>query len=70
MKRSVDWHKECLDNSRQTLQHYRKEVLFLQEKIARHEKDLLVRHSQIIEAELRGVTEFDADKFGLKRSTK
>lgn len=74
MKQSIGWHKDCLANGRQSLQAMRDELKrtqdYLQQRIASLEADIMVRDAQIIEAELRGVTEFDADKFGIKRAAK
>lgn len=69
-KHPIAWHKECLNNAKRHLAtefeaHERKRIELL-EKI----ETVQFRAQQIIEAESRGLTEFDQEKFLVKKKTK
>lgn len=67
MKFPLLWHKDCLANMRGSAERMKVEVQSMQERYERLLSEINAYDAQIIEAELRGVDEFDSDKFGIKR---
>lgn len=67
MKRSIEWHKECLANARASARYKRDEAARCIAAAEEIERQCMKRDAQIIRAELKGVTEFDADKFDKQR---
>jgi hypothetical protein len=66
-KHAIEWHKECLGNARESLLRYREEIKRKQEDADRLERECIFYDGQIIRAEEMGLTEFDREKFGIKR---
>ncbi|HEV2098519.1 MAG TPA: hypothetical protein VGR45_06280 [Stellaceae bacterium] len=66
----VEWHRERLKNAQDSLRRYDAELARERERIDRLRAltDFLLR--QITEAERRGKTEFDADRYLVKRAKK
>ena len=67
MKQSIQWHKDCLKNMQQFLLEKQEEVRGIYAQCDRVRAQCLALDAQIIEAEMRGVDKFDADKFGKRR---
>ena len=67
MKRSVTWHLQCLANMRSFARNLRTEAKEAIARAERTERDCMVLDAQILRAELKGIKEFDADKFNKKR---
>lgn len=63
----LDWHKTCLENMRANALRMREEADRYVANAERIAKDCIAYDAQIIEAETRGVTEFDRERFGKKR---
>jgi hypothetical protein len=67
--RPLDWHRECLSNSEVSLARER-ETLERQRLLVHRLQDAVeLRKRQLSEAERRGLTEFDPERF-LKSRTK
>lgn len=69
MKRPIIWHKDNLRNMEVGLIKRRAAIQRAQEDFDRLQSDISRLDAQIIEAELRGIDGFDADKFGQKKSS-
>ncbi len=67
MKMPLDWHKECLENTRKHLARMKEQARQLREAIERSERDIVLYDGQIIRAEAMGKDGFDSDKFGGKK---
>lgn len=67
MKMPVKWHKGNLENMRRFAQRQRDTAAQAIAAAERTEADCMLLDSQIIRAELKGIAEFDSDKFGKKR---
>lgn len=70
IKRPLSWHRECLQNQRANLareeeQHERRAT-----ELERRRRDVAFSEAQIAEAEARGLTEFDSERFLKPRATK
>lgn len=70
MKRPVEWHEHCLANAEMSAAKKWEQVQSLKDDAARTEIANLFRREQIAEAKRRGITEFDGDKFNVKRKQK
>lgn len=66
--RPLSWHKECLANQQASLLRQLEVVQRANADADRLRRDIVTYDAQIIEAEMRGFSEFDRDKFGKKRS--
>ena len=60
---SIEWHRECLNNFKETLAYNKKELQRLADTVARQEAEVKFRESQIESAVIKKKTEFDGDKF-------
>ena len=67
MKRDIEWHKECLENQKKSLEKYKKDYLNALERFTRLENDITFLQYQITLAEKKGLNAFDHEKFGIKR---
>lgn len=67
MKMPIAWHKDCLANQRRHYASLKVQIERLENEYAMGQKNINAYDAQIIEAELRGVDEFDRKKFGFKR---
>lgn len=70
MKFSIDWHADCLKNSRFTLSEIERRIEILTEQANRLRANHSFYESQINEAVSRKLSEFDRDKFLIKRRKK
>ena len=74
MKRNIQWHKQCLANSERSLEYKKAELKRKIDEMAvlvpKWEADHELRRHQISKAESEGITEFDADKYAIKRPRK
>lgn len=68
MKMPLAWHKKNLENMRRFAQRQRDAAAQTIADAERVEQHCILLDAQIIRAELKGVAEFDADKFGVKRT--
>jgi hypothetical protein len=68
MKFPIEWHKNNLSNMRATRVRYKNDLLLAQREVDRIEKDINEYDAQILRAELEGKTEFDRERFNVKRS--
>ncbi len=69
MKFSIEWHEQCLENMRLSLDRTRGELLRVQDRLAYEEQRVAMVELQINEAKRRGLKEFDPDRFVQKRGT-
>ena len=67
MKFPLTWHKEGLANSRLYYERLREQIRRLEYEYEKGQRALNEYDAQIIEAETRGVAEFDREKFGKRR---
>ena len=67
MKFPMEWHKDGLKNMQASLLRQLDVVRRENEYADRLRRDIISYDAQIIEAETRGVKEFDREKFGKKR---
>lgn len=67
MKMPTEWHKKNLENMRRFAQRQRDTAREAVDAAERVERDCIALDAQIIKAELKGIEEFDADKFNVKR---
>jgi hypothetical protein len=67
MKFPIAWHKQNLANSRKTLLDREIQLARLKLEVESHRAEVIFAAQQIEEAEKRGVTEFDRDRFMVKR---
>ncbi len=63
----IEWHKECSKNEKASLARDERDLARLQEQIAKLRGEIDFHDQQIIEAEKRGMTEFDCDRLLVKR---
>ncbi len=70
MKRGIDWHMQCANNFYKSIEYKIKERDSLNESILRMSKEYVGRLEQIVEAEKRGLSEFDSDKLLVKKKVK
>ena len=69
-KMNIEWHKACLYNSRIHEDDIRKQLEKVKADLEEsHAKNLIYAY-QIEEAEKEGKTEFDRDRFRVKREKK
>ena len=66
-KKSVEWLKLCLRNSRSWIERLHRERMRLTETIEKAEEECDYRQAQIEQAEAEGITEFDPKRFKLKK---
>lgn len=64
----LDWHKNNLKNMRDHVQRRRDEGHRILADAAATERRCIELDAQIIRAELKGIKEFDPDKFNKKRT--
>lgn len=64
MKRSIAWHRECLENQRRHYAGLLEQIERLKMDYARSQRDINAYDAQIIKAELKRLTEFDRERFG------
>jgi hypothetical protein len=62
-KFSLSWHKVNLLASKNYLAQQQKQLERMQADIERLKKSVAFAETQVAEAEKRGITEFDADRF-------
>lgn len=67
MKRSVEWHEECLANMRNHLQRERDELERKMASVERTKNQVSEYARQIIRAKEEGLAEFDSDRYMKKR---
>lgn len=67
MKMSIDWHKECLKNSRNSLDRKRNELYRLTTEIDNDARRANLYIAQIQLAEKEGKDGFDSEKYAIKR---
>jgi hypothetical protein len=67
MKFPIAWHKQNLANFRKSLLDKEIQLARLKLEVDGHRADVIFAAQQIEEAEKRGVTEFDRDRFMVKR---
>ena len=67
MKFPIKWHKDGLHNMQMNLLAKMEAVQRANADADRLRRDIIAYDAQIIEAEARGITEFDSEKFGKKR---
>jgi hypothetical protein len=63
MKKSIEWHEECLSNSKNHLRNKKIELEFLTAYIADQERRNNFYELQIDTARKNGITEFDSNSF-------
>lgn len=63
MKYSINWHEQNLVNFQTFTKRKRNELDKLQAEVHSLEKDLAFLGQQIIEEKMRGLTEFDHERF-------
>jgi hypothetical protein len=68
MKFTVEQHMQHLSNARKLLLEKQAVIARMQDDIDGLRSIINKMDAQIIEAQLRGVDAFDADKFGVKRN--
>jgi len=64
-KMSVEWHQDCLENSLRYEDELRERIEGMKEQLDRIHESNNFKKRQIALAKLKGVTEFDGDKFGV-----
>lgn len=67
MRRSINWHEECLKNQKISLKKKGEQLKQLQDNYARCLLDSLSYEQQILEAKMRGKDGFDKEKFNKKK---
>jgi len=70
MKKSIEWHEECLSNSKKHLENRKRELEFLMAYIADQERRNNFYGLQIDTARKNGITEFDSNSFFSTRELK
>jgi hypothetical protein len=63
MKLSIQWHEQCLENMRLSLDRTRGELTRVQDRVAYEEQRVAFAERQLDEAKRRGLTEFDPERF-------
>lgn len=66
-KKPIEWHEECLKDSTDTERRLREELDSLKEEVERICEENAFKTYQILLAKSMGKTEFDGEKFGIKR---
>jgi hypothetical protein len=66
--RPLDWHKQCLFNMNENLVYEQRELVRIWDRVQKLKDAIDFLQRQINEAERRGKTEFDRDRFGISRS--
>ena len=69
MKRTIEWHEECLSNAEISLTYEAACLATYQRRYDQARERFEFRRTQIAEARRRGLDGFDADRF-LKSSSK
>lgn len=67
MKMSIDWHKECLQNSISHAKHKRNEAIKAAKIADALDRNNALMMAQIELAEKEGKDGFDSEKYGLRR---
>ncbi|TXH43094.1 MAG: hypothetical protein E6Q97_34755 [Desulfurellales bacterium] len=67
MKHTIKWHEECLANSIRTNEGLRSEANRLLKMCEEADSWIEFYENQILQAKHRGVSEFDREKFGVKK---
>lgn len=67
MKMPIEWHKKNLEGMRRFVQRQRDTAAEAISAAERAERECMVLDAQIIRAELKGIAEFDSDKFNKRR---
>ena len=60
------WHKGCLKNREENLEHKKKELERLQQEISRSKDEIFFYRTQIYYAEEEGKEGFDSSKYRVK----
>jgi len=63
MKFSIEWHEQCLENMRLSLDRTRGELTRVQDRVNYEEQRVAFAERQLAEAKRRGLTEFDPIAF-------
>lgn len=63
----LEWHRKCIENSESSLARDEEMLKLKTDEIAGHRARVEVMKTQYAEALRRGVTEYDPEKFGVKR---
>ena len=69
MKRSVSWHAECLINWQASLDKEAAEVARVQKQLDERVAEMQFYRSQITRAIKEGRTDFDRERYGVKRGS-
>ena len=69
-KMPIDWHIQCLENSKNMAEFKRRQLLQLQEDVDRMDKNNQFYTLQIETALKEGKKAFDSDRYLVKRKTK
>ena len=69
MKSPLAHHKECLKNMRGHYERLAEQIKRLQAEYAAGQKKINEYDAQILRAELKGLAEFDRERFGVKRQS-
>lgn len=67
MKRSLEWHRECLENWERSLIGQRNDFARAKANLERSEAEFAFYAQQVEEAERRGMDAFDRDRLLVKR---
>ena len=66
--KSIAWHEECLKNFELNLANKEQELVRLTTEVTRWREEVEFRKQQIAAAKAQGKTEYDADRFLVKKS--
>jgi len=67
-KMPIAWHKECAANAERSASERRTNLEHELARLVRDEANVRFRLEQIAEAERRGIVEYDAERFLVKRN--
>ncbi len=67
MKFPIKWHRESFNARLKNAERRKQDLLRLQEEVARNDREIEFYAQQLLEAERRGMTEFDNEKLLVKR---
>ena len=70
MKFAIAWHRQCLVNRRKHSLQREREIEVLKEHLESDKRDIDFYAQQIVEAERRGMKEFDSERLLHKRGVK
>ena len=65
---SLEWHEECLKNTKISLLEKKKRCVDLQEDIGKHSDEVDFYDNQIMSARIMGKSKFDRAKFKVPRN--